>query len=112
MSITSYKDLRVWQRGYRLGIEVYKAINNSRHFTLRDQIQRSALSVPSNIAEGFERTSNKEYIYHLKVARESCAELRTQLMFAFDVGALDQDGSKEFVEESRIISAILQKLIC
>jgi len=111
MTIKSYQDLRVWQLSFKLGVEVYNALKESKHYSLKDQIQRSAITVPSNIAEGFERTSNKEYIYFLKVSRASCAELRTQLLFAGEVGALELESSDAFAKKSQFVSAMLQKLI-
>lgn len=111
MKITSYKDLRVWQLSFKLGVDIYKSLNESKHFSLKDQIQRSAISVPSNIAEGFERTSNKEYIYFLKVSRGSCAEMQTQIMFAQEVGVLSDAESEKYLEQSQIVIAMLQKLI-
>ncbi len=75
----AFEDLKVWKCSSRLCAEVYKAFKDNRDWGFKDQITRSALSVPSNIAEGYERNSRKEYVRFLKIAKGSCGELRTQL---------------------------------
>ena len=71
--------LEVWKRGCRLAVDLYNALEQCRDYGLKDQITRSAISVPSNIAEGFERDSSREFSRFLKIAKGSCGELRTQL---------------------------------
>lgn len=68
--VQKFEDLTVWQVGVDLSIEVYNVLNNSRDFGLKNQIQRSAVSIPSNIAEGFERQTNKEFIQYLFIAKD------------------------------------------
>ena len=60
MAFQSFEELEVWQRGCRLAVDVFKIFATCRNFTMQDQIQRSALSVPSNVAEGYERDSNRD----------------------------------------------------
>jgi four helix bundle protein len=79
MAFRSFEDLEVWQRGCRLAVDVFKTFARCRNHTMQDQVQRSALSVPSNVAEGYERNSNKEFIRFLNIAKGSSGELRTQL---------------------------------
>jgi four helix bundle protein len=74
-------------------------------------MQRSALSIPSNIAEGFERHSNKEFIQFLYIAKSSCGELRTQIFVAIEVGYFDRNLGMELIERTRKISAMIYKLI-
>ncbi len=76
---------------------------------MRDQICRSAVSIPSNIAEGAERDPKQEYIRFLHIAKGSAAELRTQLYIAKEIGILDQEDVKEMVLELKHISAMLHK---
>lgn len=78
-----YQELNVWQKAYDLCLEIYKITNTfpvSEKYGLISQIRRSAVSIPSNIAEGHERQYLKEYVQFLYVALGSVAELRTQIM--------------------------------
>jgi len=79
MTVKKFEDLDVWKESMRLVIDIYENLKNCNEFGLKDQIQRSAVSIPSNISEGYDRASNKEYIQFLHIAKGSCAELRTQL---------------------------------
>jgi four helix bundle protein len=83
--IERFEDLEVWQAGMNLCLTIYELTNStefSKDFALRDQVRKSAISVPSNIAEGFERDSNRQFLYFLVIAKASCGELRTQLYIA------------------------------
>ena len=75
--IQKFEDLNVWKESVKLSVNIYKALKNCKDFGLRDQIQRSAVSIPSNISEGFDRKGNKEFIQFLYIAKGSCSELRT-----------------------------------
>ena len=86
-------------------------MKNCKDFGLRDQIQRSAVSIPSNISEGFDRKGNKEFIQFLYIAKGSCLELRTQLYIALETGTIDKSIGKDFIDKSKMISAMLYKLI-
>jgi four helix bundle protein len=89
-----FRDLRVWQLAKALAVEIYELTGAgplSRDFGLRDQMRRAAVSIPSNIAEGDERDTNKESVRFLYIAKGSLAELRTQLEIARDVGALSSE---------------------
>ena len=83
----SFEDLEVWKRSCRLCVEIYKTLEACKEFGFRDQATRSALSIPSNIAEGYERNTPKEYTRFLKIAKGSCGELRTQLYIGIELGA-------------------------
>ena len=80
-----FEDLDVWKRSARLSAEIYKQTQNLKDFGFRDQLTRAGLSVPSNIAEGMERTSDKEKCRFLDIAKSSCAELRTQTYIGIDI---------------------------
>jgi len=71
MAFRSFEDLEVWQRGCRLAVDVFKTFATCRSFTMQDQVQRSALSVPCNVAEGYERDSDKEFIRFNRLVAES-----------------------------------------
>lgn len=84
-----YKDLIVWQKSMDIVVEVYKLIKylpKEETYALSDQIRRAAVSIPSNIAEGYMRGFKKEYVYFLSIASGSCAELETQLEISCRLG--------------------------
>ena len=107
----SFEDLIVWQESMKLCVDVYREFNACKDFGLRNQIQRSAISVPSNIAEGFERHTDKEFIRFLYMAKGSSGELRTQLLIAVSVSAIQHELGHGLIERAKKISAMLQKLI-
>ena len=91
MSFQTFEDLEVWKRSSRLSVNAFIAVHNLKDFTLKDQISRCSLSIPSNIAEGMERDSDQDTIRFLRIAKGSCAELRTQLYIAQKIHtSLDQ----------------------
>lgn len=110
MAFQSFEDLEVWQRGCRLAVSVFKVFARCRNFTLQDQVQRAALSVPSNVAEGYERNSNKEFIRFLNIAKGSCGELRTQLYISRKLQFLTKSDFDQLIAESKQISAMLHGL--
>lgn len=75
-----YKDLDFWKTSMALSVDIYKALADYRDFGFRDQITRIGLSVPSNIAEGLKRFSEKESVQYLSIARGSAADLETQIL--------------------------------
>jgi four helix bundle protein len=86
--VSRFEDLVAWQKARKLVRDVYRLTNRgelARDFALRDQMRRAAISIPSNIAEGFERGRLREFQQFLSIAKSSCAELRTQIYLAYDV---------------------------
>jgi four helix bundle protein len=110
MAYQSFEDLEVWQRGCRLSVEIFKAFANCKNFSFRDQIQRAALSVPSNVAEGSERGSSKDFAHFLNIAKGSGGELRTQLYIARKLELLPKPTFDGLVKESKELSAMLEGL--
>ena len=110
-NVKKFEDLMVWKESVNLATQIYKVIQKSKDFGFRDQIQRSAVSVASNIAEGFERNSNKEFIQFLFIAKASCGELRTQLYIAENIKLIEKETSNLLIEKTKKISAMLFKLI-
>ena len=91
--IERFEDFMAWQKARELTCEIYKVTRQgdfARDFGLANQIQRAAVSIMSNIAEGFERGGPKEFHQFLSVAKASCAEVRSQLYVALDAGYIDQ----------------------
>ena len=80
-----FESLEVWKRSRRLATDISIALAHSKSYALKDQIQRSAISIPSNIAEGSERDSDSDFIRFLRYSKGSCAELKTQLLIYDDV---------------------------
>jgi len=107
----SFEDLEVWKRGCRLAVEVSRSLAKSRVYFVRDQMQRAALSIPSNIAEGSERDSKLDYIRFLRIAKGSAAELRTQCYIADKLEVLKHDDATRFTGECKEIASMLQGLI-
>jgi len=107
--IEKFEDLVIWQDGVTIAVEIYALFKNSKDFGFRDQVQRSSVSVPSNIAEGYDRQTNNEFIRFLRIAKASCAELRTQLIIAHRV---DMVGDvSDMIEKTKSLSAMIQKMI-
>ena len=109
--IEKFEDLEVWKESISLATKIYEILKNCKDFSLRDQMQQSAISIASNIAEGFERNSNKEFKQFLYFAKVSCGELRTQLYICSKIKAFKKERNEYFIEKTRKISAMLYKLI-
>ena len=107
----SFEKLGVWKRSSRLCVEIYKAMRESCDFGFKDQITRSALSIPSNIAEGMDRESIKERKHFLVIARGSAAEVRTQVYIGIEIGYISKDQGFLWLQELKEISAMLQGLM-
>lgn len=112
--IESFEDLRVWQSGIELVKQIYLLTGDGelkRDFGLRDQLRRAAVSIPTNIAEGFERSSRKEYLLFLNIAKGSAGELRSLLRVALDVGYLEESKHDHLRESVVILSRSLSNQI-
>lgn len=111
MAYQNFEDLEVWKRVCAQSIEIYRLLEDWKRYSLKDQMERSGLSVPSNIAEGQERDSNGDFIRFLRIAKGSNGELRTQIHVATQLGSISPEKSRELLVESKEISAMLQGLI-
>jgi len=110
MAYRSFEDLEVWQRACRLVVEIFTSLKRCKEFTFKDQICRAALSVPSNIAEGSERGSAKDFAHFLNIAKGSCGELRTQLYIARKLDLLPPVAFTRLKTESKEIGSMLEGL--
>jgi four helix bundle protein len=109
-----FKDLKVWQKSKQLAVLIYRVTKERvfrRDFGFRDQIRRAAISIPSNIAEGDERGSNKDAVRFFYIAKGSLAELQTQIEIAFKIGYFSEKIMKELHDSSQIIGKMLGSLI-
>ncbi len=109
--IERFEDLFVWRKARELVRLVYGATNDWKDFGLKDQIRRAAVSVMSNIAEGFERGTRDEFIYFLYVARGSCGEVRAQLYAATDQNFISKSEFERLSDEADHTSRLLFNLI-
>lgn len=112
--MSSFRDLNVWKKAMQLVKEVYSVLDflpSQEKFALSDQIRRAVVSIPSNIAEGYARNSDKEFLQFLYIARGSKAELETQLEIAEMLGYLSRNQLNEINAISEEVGKMLNKLI-
>ena len=110
----NFQNLRVWQLAKELAVQIYKVTSKpifSKDYGLKDQLQRSAVSIPSNIAEGDNLETDKQSIRHFYIAKGSAAELLTQLIISQEIGYIDSETRDSLVNDCKIISVMLTKLI-
>ena len=115
--IRNFRDLEVWKLGKVIVVDAYsmtKDFPKDELYGLVTQMRRSAVSIPSNIAEGFNRYHNKEYRQFLYIALGSCAELETHIEVSFDLKYIDQTTKDKILEnldhESRMLRNLIKKL--
>ena len=112
--MAGFRDLKVWQKAKDLAVQIYKVTKYGafgRDFGFKDQIRRASVSIPSNIAEGDERGSNKEAVRFFYIAKGSLAELQTQLEIANEIDYLDDKTTNELMDKSRTGGKMLGSLI-
>jgi four helix bundle protein len=117
MQVRNFEDLEIWKDARALTREIYQPTKDSKFskdIALRDQIRRVTVSIMSNIAEGFERAGNQEFIHFLYVAKASCGEVRSQLYVALDQSYVTSkdcdDASRSFRRLSIMISNLIDYL--
>ena len=115
--LRNYKELKVWQKAYQLCLEVYKitrAFPKEEIYGLVSQIRRSAVSVPSNIAEGYGRRTAGEYIQALYIAYGSNCELETQILLSGDLGFIRGENldklQRDLGDVERMLKALIKSL--
>jgi four helix bundle protein len=106
-----FEDLEVWKRSARLSAEIYNSMKACNDYNFRDQLTRACLSIPSNIAEGFERNSTKECIKFLSYSKGSCGELRTQIYIGMEINYIGSDIGKKWIAEAKEISSMITGLM-
>lgn len=113
-TIQRFEDLKVWKKAREVTKEVYAITSDSqfaRDFGLKDQIRRSSVSVMANIAEGFARRTDRDFLYFLNISRSSAAEVQSHLYIALDQGYLDQSAFDSLYEELEEVSRMLFGLV-
>ena len=115
MKINRFEDIVVWQKSKNLATIIYKLFKTNSDYSFRDQIQRAVISISNNIAEGFERKSNKELTKFLFIAKGSCAELRSMMYIAKELGYVNEKNTNEILENceeiSRMISGFIKSIM-
>ncbi|MCL2435323.1 MAG: four helix bundle protein [Lentimicrobiaceae bacterium] len=106
-----FEELEVWQDAMKLCKKIYFVLKDCKDYGLKDQMQRASVSIPSNIAEGYERKGSKETVQFLYIAKGSCGELRTQLYIATDLGYIEQQNCKQLIEETINLSIKIYRYI-
>jgi len=112
--VERFEDLKVWQATRDAVTVVYQLSSTgsfSRDYALRDQIRRAAVSVPSNVAEGFSRHSNKEFIQFLFIAKGSAAEVQSQLYVALDQGYISQGEFDKMYAQMEVVAKQISRFI-
>ncbi len=111
MKISTFEDIIAWQKSRTLTIQIYKVLNKNLDFGFKNQIFRAVVSISNNIAEGFERRSNKELKNFLYIAKGSAGEVRSMLYIALDLRYISQSQFEILSESCKEISKLLSGLI-
>ena len=107
---SSFENLEVWKVGCRLAVKVIKVMGDCRIFGLRDHEIKSAVSIPSNISEGSERRTSRDFRHFIHIALGSAAELRTQTYIAREAAVISNEIADQWISELKTISRMLQAL--
>ena len=114
MKITKFEDIKGWIKAKELTLLIYKIFKSSNDFSFRDQIQRASISIMNNIAEGFERQTDKEFKQFLYIAKGSAAEVRSMLYVAIELNMINETEFKRLhdlaSETSKILSGLIKTL--
>ncbi len=111
MKIEKFEDIEAWKEARKLVKDIYSSFQDIKDYGFRDQIQRAAISVMSNISEGFDRGSNKEFIRYLVISRGSVSEVKSLSYAALDIGYVDEQIFKKISEQCLKISNLLNGFI-
>ena len=112
--LKNYKDLKVWQKSYRLCLYIYritKKFPKEERYGLTSQIRRAAVSIPSNIAEGYGRKTTADYLRFLYIAYGSICELETQLLLSSDLNYVNKENLKALRDDTEEVERMLKALI-
>ena len=109
-----FRKLHVWQKAKEIAVKIYQLVKQqtvSKDYGYKDQIQRAAISIPANIAEGDELGTDKQSIRHFFIAKGSCAELQTLIIIGLEIGYIDNDIADILINECKVISVMLARII-
>lgn len=111
MSGQSFKDLLVWQRARDFSLEIYRVFSSTKDYGFKDQVQRAALSIPNNIAEGYARRSDKALRNFLFIAKSSAAEVESMLLIADKLDYIDSSKGAKLMSQAQEIQKLLSGFI-
>jgi len=111
MKIKRFEDLIAWQKAQDLAVKVYRTFSVIRDFGFRDQINRVAVSISNNIAEGFDRSSDADFIRFLNIARSSCSEVKSMIYLASRLEYISAEIDSELLNDANEVSKIIHGLI-
>lgn len=111
MAVKRFEDLLVWQKSQNFAVSIYQDFSNLKDYAFKDQISRASVSISNNIAEGFDRKTNPDFIRFLYMATSSNSEVRSMLYLAERLKYLEAKRVKELIENSNEISRMLYGLI-
>jgi four helix bundle protein len=110
MPLHHFEDLEVWKRSSQLAVSILELIDPVKLYALRDQMARSCISIPSNIAEGAERESDREFRRFLAIAKGSAGELRTQLYIGLRAGIFTAEAANPLIQEAKELGSMIEGL--
>lgn len=114
MQIEKFEDIHAWQRAKDLTLNIYSKFRDCHDFSFRDQIQRASVSIMNNIAEGFERRTNREFTVFLYIAKGSSGEVRSMLYLALKLNYITEKEFNDYsllsIEISKMLSGLIKTL--
>lgn len=111
MRAQSFRDIQAWQKAHLLCVKIYTLLNSSKDYSFRDQIQRAAVSIMNNIAEGHSRRSDKSFRNFLLIAKGSAAEVESMIELGSSLGYFSDSQREELVQEADEISRMISGLV-
>ena len=111
MVFQKFEDVIAWQKAQDIAVDIYSEFGSIKDFSFKDQITRASVSISNNIAEGFDRMSDTEFIRFLYISSASCSEVKSMLYLAFRLKYLNLEKRDELIEKSTEISKIIKGLI-
>ena len=111
MAVKKFEDLLIWQKSQELAVKIYRAFNDNKDFSFRDQIRRATISISNNIAEGFDRNSNADFSRFLYFSTASNSEVRSMLYLSIRLNYLDKVEAESLIENTNELSKMLHGLI-
>lgn len=111
MVIKKFQDIIAWQKAINIAVEIYRHFHNSKEYAFKDQICKAAISISNNIAEGFDRSSDADFIRFLYIAKGSCSELQSMICLANKLNFLTEELQSSLNQQSDEISRLIRGLI-